>query len=487
MTAKIDTKEIGGAHSTGAARSGFRTNRGSRFWIGKETLAEMTTIHSQQPHRRPIARPVMLPTLAAGLIFLPAVAGVRADAAGAPPTVTTVTTAPTTAAAATKAAEDVPISYRIQTNDVLVIEVLNHPELQKQVQVLSDGTITYPYVNGNNPFNIKGKTLLELTNVIVNGLKKQLGNPRVLITVSQRDKKQVNIMGNGVKGNGIRPLGDDWHILNLIADVGGLSTDRPEFVTAKLIRHATVIPVDLKRVQAGDPDQNIALEPDDVLVVDMLDAAKTSVTVNGAVGKPGIYPVPRDGSILAVLTTDAGGFKPTASLASASIKKADGTIKEIDLRSIPLNGTVEAGVKLEPGDVLTIPEISLNYNVMGAVGKQGEIPYPDDKKVRLIDAIAAAGGTREDADLKKAILARPAADGTMTSRVIDIEKLMKNPGGTTASNTGSKNGAATVNDVNPLLQPGDVLVVPSKQKKSGFDFAKVLALIPMIGWMRGGF
>jgi protein involved in polysaccharide export with SLBB domain len=121
---------------------------------------------------------------------------------------------------------------------------------------------------------------------------------------------------------------------------------------------------------------------------------------------------------------------------------------------------------------------------MGAVGKQGEIPYPDDKKVRLIDAIAAAGGTREDADLKKAILARPAADGTMTSRVIDIEKLMKNPGGTTASNSGSKNGAAAVNDINPVLQPGDVLVVPSKQKKSGFDFTKVLTLIPIIGWAR---
>jgi len=423
------------------------------------------------------------PALVAGFMLLPGGAFAQEQGSPSAPAAANSAAATKRDGAGATAPNDVPISYRIQTSDQLSIDVLAHPELHREVQVLTDGTITYPYLGSPN---IKGKTLLEVTNMVTAALKKQIGNPRVLITVAKRDIKEVNILGTGIKGGGKRTLGDDWHILNLIADAGGLTmSDRPEFFTGRLVRGVNVISIDIARVVTGDPEQNILLEPGDTLFVDELDTVKTSVTVNGAgVGKPGVYPVPRDGSILTVLVTDAGGPKPTASLAKDTIKKADGTNKDIDLRSIQTTGQVSSDIKLEPGDVLTIPDNQLTVKVLGAVGKQGDLPYPDDKKVTVLDALSSAGGVREDADLKKAILAHPMPDGQVTSRVVDLEKLLKTGGATTTSGASSNTSKVTADSINPEMLPGDVLAVPSKKPKSSFNFLQVLAVLPYIGWIR---
>ena len=104
-------------------------------------------------------------------------------------------------------------------------------------------------------------------------------------------------------------------------------------------------------------------------------------------------------------------------------------------------------------DFLVNPQVSVivvkyserNVNVLGQVGKPDRVPFPQEKGLTIIEAIALAGGPTRLADLRRVKLTRKYEDGSSSVEEIDISAMM---------NKGAR-GAVQ-------LRTGDVIYVPER-------------------------
>lgn len=350
--------------------------------------------------------------------------------------------------------------YKVRAGDSLEIKVMGRPELTQAVTVAPDGTIIYPYVG---EVAIAGDSLVQIIAKLKGGLKRQLDNPQILVSVVKRQMGEVAVLGP-VKEPGKKELGDDWRVLNLIAAAGGLTAERPEFVTMRLVRKGgqTTLNVDpIQLYASGDPKLNFMLEDGDLLVIQERDKSETMVTVVGEVGKPGQVICPRDGSPLAALVA-AGGATSKASLSKATLRRGSGgTPIPVDLSNpdkLPLS------LQVGPGDTLTIPASVSQVFIAGAgVLKPGAVEIPDKTALTIYWAIQQAGGVQQDADLKHASITRIAPNGAPIAEEIDLEKIFKNRN---SQGKGAEEAAA----LNSKLKPGDILEIPTKgAKRRGFN------------------
>lgn len=356
-------------------------------------------------------------------------------------------------------------TYRVEIDDVITITVLNHPEFSLVAQVLPDGTITFPILG---KLTVVGRTREQISNEIATGLKnkKQLVKPYVTINVTQRALREITILG-AVRGAGKLPLKDNWTVLDALGAAGGVgsgtgSTDRYEFYSAQLFRDAQVIPLDLAKVYANDPVQNIALKNGDKIYIVVKPRDQITVTVIGEVanGRGGTIELPKDKSILTILN-DLGGVTEAAALSKATLLR-NGTIIKLDLRGFK-KGKIENTILLEGGDVLTIPRLEDRYKINGVVSRPGELYYPDDRKLTLFDVLTQAGIPPTGAELKKVSLTR-FEKGISTTQKHDIDKMLK----------GDRS-----QDVE--IQPGDEIFVPAsdpnKRKLGIQDYFGILGAV----------
>ncbi|WP_395145259.1 polysaccharide biosynthesis/export family protein [Armatimonas sp.] len=363
-----------------------------------------------------------------------------------------------------KLAED----YRINPGDVVSIIVINHPEFSLNGQVLPDGTFVFPILG---KIKAAGRTRDEIASEIAKGLKdkKQLTRPNVTVNVVQREPREITILG-AVRGAGKLVLKENWTILDALGAAGGIASGsasastRYEFYKADLFRDAKVIPLDLAKIYANDSAHNLLLKNGDMINVTVLDRNQITVTVIGEVGagRGGTVELPKDGSILSLLN-DLGGVTDKAALSKATILRK-GKVLKVDLRGYK-KGKIEDDILLEGGDVLTIPKLEARYKINGAVAKQGEQDYPDDRTLTLFDALTIAGIPPTGADLKKVTLTR-VEKGVSTTEEINIEKMLK----------GDRSR-------DKEIQPDDEIFVPAtdpNKRKWGStqDFLGLLGILP---------
>lgn len=84
-------------------------------------------------------------------------------------------------------------------------------------------------------------------------------------------------------------------------------------------------------------------------------------------------------------------------------------------------------------DYLVNPQVNLivleyarrTVNVMGAVGKPGEIDFPREEEMSLLSAISRAGGFDRLGDRKRVRLTRKNRDGTSTTFVVNVNDLIE--------------------------------------------------------------
>jgi polysaccharide export outer membrane protein len=160
-------------------------------------------------------------------------------------------------------------SYIIGPGDGLQIFVWRNPELSANVQVLPDGRVSTPLVEG---ISATGKTPAQLARAIEQALSEYVRQPRVSVLVSQAVStfSQVKIIGQ-VRRPGTLPYRDGMTVLDALLQSGGLSTYAAGN-RAKIMRRqgekVEEIRVKLDRlVEKGDLKQNVALRPGDILVV----------------------------------------------------------------------------------------------------------------------------------------------------------------------------------------------------------------------------
>ncbi len=129
-------------------------------------------------------------------------------------------------------------------------------------------------------------------------------------------------------------------------------------------------------------------------------------------------------------------------------------INQVDLRNKTLRQAEQLIRDLYDRDFLVNPQITLvvveyakrTVNVLGNVNLPGAVPFPQEQKLNLIDAITRAGGFNRLADRKRVKLTRTSTDGKSETFEINADQLMNK-------------GASAEKWV---LQVGDTVYVPER-------------------------
>jgi polysaccharide export outer membrane protein len=129
-------------------------------------------------------------------------------------------------------------------------------------------------------------------------------------------------------------------------------------------------------------------------------------------------------------------------------------IEQVDLRNKTLRQAEQLIRDLYDRDFLVNPQITLvvveyakrTVNVLGNVNNPGAVPFPQEQKLNLIDAITRAGGFNRLADRKRVKLTRTSPGGKSETYEVNADQLMSR--GASAEKW--------------ILQVGDTVYVPER-------------------------
>ncbi len=154
---------------------------------------------------------------------------------------------------------------------------------------------------------------------------------------------------------------------DLMAATGGV-TPRASMTKAFIMRDGQQMPVDLKRVLAGDVAANLALRAGDMLIVP---ESKERIVVLGAVSKPGPYDLSENMTLIDALAV-AGGTTDKSNLGGAQlIRLENGKPKATLLKAdqVMQGKDIAGNVQLRDGDLIYVPERGMNiFEILSQVG-----------------------------------------------------------------------------------------------------------------------
>lgn len=157
--------------------------------------------------------------------------------------------------------------YKIGAQDVLRVDVWKEDQLTRTVPVRPDGKITLPLLND---VQAVGLTSMQLAAVITDGLRKYITNPQVSVTVAEINSRRIYVTGE-VTRPGAFPLLANMTALQALSSSGGFTQfarSKKIYVLRTEAGKQIKIPFNYNEVVEGKkPEQNIVLQPGDVIVV----------------------------------------------------------------------------------------------------------------------------------------------------------------------------------------------------------------------------
>ena len=252
------------------------------------------------------------------------------------------------------------------------------------------------------------------------------------------------------------------HLRDAVYQAGGVTPDA-WLDSAQLYRRQSdgstrVFNINLREALAGDPLNNVLVQPRDRLVIHRQPAevSLASVSVRGDVARPGRYPLAANMHV-SDLVRSAGGLLRSANpdsadlahyeLTGASGERVQAGHDTIDLAAA-LAGSNDTNLTLRDGDVLTVPQQS-GWNDVGAVVTlSGEVRKPGTYGIRpgerLSSLLKRAGGLLPTAYPRAAVLTRiQVRELQQKSREELIQRLEQEPTvvKTAATTTGTEEAA----------------------------------------------
>jgi len=226
-----------------------------------------------------------------------------------------------------------PSDYLLGPGDLLHITVFEAEELETKARVSSRGSISVPLLG---LVQVEDLTAREAEIKIEEKYReKYIKDPHVTVFVEEHFSQRVTLVGE-FKNPGTYDYPSKLRLLDVLALGGGLSNNAGRIVQVRRMgetpKDYNMMIVDLdKLIDAGRIELNVEINGGDVIFV-----PKAGVYfVDGAVRKPGSYPITQKINIAEALVS-AGGFQPYASKSSATLIRylEDGKreVKELDLQ-----------------------------------------------------------------------------------------------------------------------------------------------------------
>ncbi|WP_435259996.1 polysaccharide biosynthesis/export family protein [Thioclava sp. FR2] len=131
-----------------------------------------------------------------------------------------------------------------------------------------------------------------------------------------------------------------------------------------------------------------AQTPDPQVSVQRLAGDGSAVSVQGAVGANGVYPIERPTRTLSAMIARAGGvaIEPEVAIIRVTRGKQTGSVWLQDLYANP-----SLDVALRPGDKIVVERDTRAFVALGATGSQNRVPF-ETQTLSAIEAIAIVGG-----------------------------------------------------------------------------------------------
>jgi polysaccharide export outer membrane protein len=245
--------------------------------------------------------------------------------------------------------------YRVGPEDILHVQVWDHPDLDRTVVVSREGVFSFPLIG---EISAQGLTVAQLERKMAARLGKgYIVNPQLSITVKEYKSQKVFLLGE-VLNPGKYPLSGQTTLLEVLAQAGGPTpeagteivvvrprNDRHRNTPASLEQSngGEVITVDLQRLADGDVRQNVVLRNGDSIYV----TKARYYYVFGQVKKPGRYVLTKDTTVLKAITT-AGGLTDVAAVRRTKIVRERSGIR------IKVKATMTDSIF--PEDIIMVPE-----------------------------------------------------------------------------------------------------------------------------------
>lgn len=232
--------------------------------------------------------------------------------------------------------------YKIGEEDLIKINVFDHPELSVDARVSKSGNITFPLL-GQLP--VAGLTTRDMEQLLVSRLEggAYVRNPQVSVLITEYQSQKISVMGQ-VARPGQYALAKENRVLDMLAQAGGVLNEVAAD-QATLLRHdGTKQPIDLHALFDGDPRQNPPVSAGDTIYI-----PKAPVFyVYGQVQRAGVYRLERNMTVYQAISA-GGGLTPRGSEHFLKVKRRDaaGVVRNIPVKTRDL---------LQPDDVLTVPE-----------------------------------------------------------------------------------------------------------------------------------
>lgn len=160
-----------------------------------------------------------------------------------------------------------PAEFRLGPGDRIAIDVWRHNDLDMEVTIAPDGTITYPLVGA---IEVSGMTYPDLVAVLTEGIAEYYDDPQVAVNIVELQNQKVIVLGE-VTNPTVLQLSNEMSILEALTLSGGINqSSRTDNVL--LIRGGLEAPelytVDVKAIYTeGALDQVVYLQRGDVVVV----------------------------------------------------------------------------------------------------------------------------------------------------------------------------------------------------------------------------
>jgi len=161
---------------------------------------------------------------------------------------------------------------------------------------------------------------------------------------------EVTVVGE-VQRAGTYPMKPDMRLADAIGLAEGL-TPQANRSLVKIFRAGQILNADVTRVDAGDVEANVRLEPGDTVLVTSLQG----VSVFGAVGQPGTVPLPDDPRIFNVLAAAHGWLTQEAAEEATVLRTQGGKLVPLTINLKKLQaGDPSQNTLIKPGDVVIVP------------------------------------------------------------------------------------------------------------------------------------
>jgi polysaccharide export outer membrane protein len=248
-------------------------------------------------------------------------------------------------------------NYRIVAEDALRLDVWGESQLSAmQFQVTPGGTINVPYLG---EIEVAGLTQTEIAEKIARMLAEQdiVYDAKVQITLISMHKPQVRVLG-AVTRPGSWDFKDGDTVFDAIGFAGSYREDamlESATLTHKDADHQ--IPVDIKKLLAGDMSQNHTLTNGDVIYIPH-EEYNNKIYVLGQVNRPGQYSLKDNTTMLAAISL-AGGATEKGSIRDTVLMRGDPAKPErikANFGKLFDTGDMSQDLVLNPGDVVVVPD-----------------------------------------------------------------------------------------------------------------------------------